>query len=76
MRSLFSVATGFSQVQVVVMRLHAGCLGRRTERVPATGDLSSGMGPPSPEEDTQDGNLVYANVPDSEPTRYRDGWLP
>jgi len=30
----------------------------------------------SPEEDTQDGDLAYANVPESEPTRYRDGWLP
>ena len=30
----------------------------------------------SPEEDTQDENVAYANVPDSKPTRYRDGWLP
>jgi uncharacterized cupin superfamily protein len=30
----------------------------------------------SPEETTQDGDVAYANVPDSEPTRYRDGWLP
>jgi uncharacterized cupin superfamily protein len=30
----------------------------------------------SPEEDTQDGDIAYANVPESEPTRYRDGWLP
>src|SRR2546430_8032118 len=30
----------------------------------------------SPEEDTQDGDVAYASVPDSEPTRYRDGWLP
>jgi uncharacterized cupin superfamily protein len=29
----------------------------------------------SPEE-TQDGNVAYANVPKSEPTQYRDGWLP
>jgi len=30
----------------------------------------------SPEEDTQDGDVAYADVPESEPTRYRDGWLP
>ena len=30
----------------------------------------------SPDEDTQDGSVAYANVPDSEPTQYRDGWLP
>jgi uncharacterized cupin superfamily protein len=30
----------------------------------------------SPEEDTQDGDEGYAHVPDSKPTRYRDGWLP
>jgi hypothetical protein len=30
----------------------------------------------SPEGDTQDGGVAYANVPDSEPSRYRDGWLP
>lgn len=30
----------------------------------------------SPEEDTQDGNVAYANVPESEPARYREGWLP
>jgi uncharacterized cupin superfamily protein len=30
----------------------------------------------SPEEDTEDGNVAYANVPESEPSRYRDGWLP
>ena len=29
-----------------------------------------------PGEDTQDGDIAYANVPESEPTRYRDGWLP
>jgi uncharacterized cupin superfamily protein len=28
------------------------------------------------EEETQDGNVAYAHVPKSEPTRYRDGWLP
>ena len=28
------------------------------------------------EEETQDGDVAYANVPDSEPARYRDGWLP
>jgi uncharacterized cupin superfamily protein len=28
------------------------------------------------DEETQDGNVAYANVPESEPTRYRDGWLP
>jgi uncharacterized cupin superfamily protein len=26
--------------------------------------------------ETQDGDVAYANVPDSQPTRYRDGWLP
>jgi uncharacterized cupin superfamily protein len=30
----------------------------------------------SPEKDTQDGAVAYANVPKSEPARYRDGWLP
>ena len=30
----------------------------------------------SPEETTQDGNVAYANVPQSKPSRYRDGWLP
>jgi len=29
----------------------------------------------SPEE-TQDGNVAYARFPDSEPSRYREGWLP
>jgi uncharacterized cupin superfamily protein len=29
----------------------------------------------SPEE-TQDGNVAYARFPPSEPTRYRNGWLP
>ena len=28
------------------------------------------------DEDTQDGDVADANVPESEPTRYRDGWLP
>jgi len=28
------------------------------------------------EVETQDGDVAYARVPDSEPTRYRDGWLP
>jgi uncharacterized cupin superfamily protein len=28
------------------------------------------------DEETQDGDVAYANVPESEPTRYRDGWLP
>jgi uncharacterized cupin superfamily protein len=30
----------------------------------------------SPEEDTQDGNVAYANVPKSKPAPYGDGWLP
>ena len=30
----------------------------------------------SPEEDTQDNDVAYANIPDSKPSRYRDGWLP
>jgi hypothetical protein len=30
----------------------------------------------SPEEDTQDGDVAYSNVPESEPTRYRDDRLP
>jgi hypothetical protein len=30
----------------------------------------------SPEEDTQDGDVAYANVPESQPSPYRDGWLP
>ena len=30
----------------------------------------------SPDEDTQDGRVAYARVPESQPTRYRDGWLP
>jgi oxalate decarboxylase/phosphoglucose isomerase-like protein (cupin superfamily) len=30
----------------------------------------------SAEEETQDGNIAYANFPKSQPTRYRDGWLP
>jgi hypothetical protein len=30
----------------------------------------------SPEEDTQDGNVAYAGVPKSQPSRYREGWLP
>jgi uncharacterized cupin superfamily protein len=30
----------------------------------------------SPEEDTQDGSLAYANFPKSQYSRYRDGWLP
>ncbi len=29
-----------------------------------------------PEEETQDADVAYASVPNSEPTRYRDGWLP
>jgi uncharacterized cupin superfamily protein len=28
------------------------------------------------EEETSDANIAYARVPKSEPTRYRDGWLP
>ena len=28
------------------------------------------------EEETSDADLAYARFPDSEPTRYRDGWLP
>jgi uncharacterized cupin superfamily protein len=28
------------------------------------------------EEETQDGNIAYASVPESKLTRYRDGWLP
>ena len=31
---------------------------------------------PSPDEDTQDGDLASRRVPVSKPTRYRDGWLP
>ena len=30
----------------------------------------------SPEETTPDGEAAYANVPSSQPTRYREGWLP
>jgi uncharacterized cupin superfamily protein len=30
----------------------------------------------SPAEDTQDTDVADAGVPDSKPTRYRDGWLP
>jgi hypothetical protein len=30
----------------------------------------------SAEDDTQDGELACAHVPESKPTRYRDGWLP
>ena len=30
----------------------------------------------SPPETTQDGEVAYANLPKSEPARYRDGWLP
>jgi hypothetical protein len=29
-----------------------------------------------PDDETQDGDLAYARFPESEPTRYRDGWLP
>ena len=29
-----------------------------------------------PDEETQDADLAYARVPKSEPTPYRDGWLP
>jgi uncharacterized cupin superfamily protein len=28
------------------------------------------------EEETSDAELAYARFPDTEPTRYRDGWLP
>jgi uncharacterized cupin superfamily protein len=28
------------------------------------------------DEETQDGNVAYAHVPESEPSPYRDGWLP
>jgi hypothetical protein len=28
------------------------------------------------DEETQDSEVAYAHVPDSEPARYRDGWLP
>jgi uncharacterized cupin superfamily protein len=28
------------------------------------------------DEETQDGDVAYAHVPTSQPTRYRDGWLP
>jgi hypothetical protein len=28
------------------------------------------------EVETQDADLAYARFPESEPTRYRDGWLP
>jgi len=30
----------------------------------------------SVEEDVQDADVAYARVPESEPSRYRDGWLP
>jgi hypothetical protein len=30
----------------------------------------------SPDEETQDADVAYARFPKSEPTRYRDGWLP
>ena len=30
----------------------------------------------SPEHDTQDNDIAYANVPESQPSRYREGWLP
>lgn len=30
----------------------------------------------SPEEDTQDGEVAYAHLPELKPTRYRDGRLP
>jgi hypothetical protein len=30
----------------------------------------------SPDEDTQESDDAYAHVPETEPTRYRDGWLP
>ena len=30
----------------------------------------------SVDEDVQDADVAYADVPKSEPTRYRDGWLP
>jgi uncharacterized cupin superfamily protein len=30
----------------------------------------------SPDEDTQETDEAYAHVPETEPTRYRDGWLP
>jgi uncharacterized cupin superfamily protein len=30
----------------------------------------------SPEETTQDTDVADANVPESEPSRYREGWLP
>jgi uncharacterized cupin superfamily protein len=29
-----------------------------------------------PDEETQDGEVAYAHVPESQPTRYQDGWLP
>lgn len=61
-RSLFSIARGFSQLQFFIDR---ECRTRRTERLGA-----------SPDGDTQDGDVAYANVPKSEPTRYRAGWLP
>ena len=28
------------------------------------------------EEETSDAELAYARFPETEPTRYRDGWLP
>ena len=28
------------------------------------------------DEETQDGDVAYAHVPKSEPSAYRDGWLP
>jgi uncharacterized cupin superfamily protein len=30
----------------------------------------------SPDEETQDADVAYASLPESEPSRYRDGWLP
>jgi hypothetical protein len=34
------------------------------------------VGTNAAEEETDDADLAYARFPESEPTRYRDGWLP
>ena len=39
-------------------------------------DETAGRYNASSPEDTQDGDVAYAGVPDLEPTRYRDGLLP
>jgi uncharacterized cupin superfamily protein len=39
-------------------------------------DETAGRYNASSPEETQDGDVAYANVPDSKPARYRDDWLP